>query len=139
MGKKEERNRYYTADKVIAEGNFENGVLSLRPLRIESQNRLIAFTGNVGGDEQSGQLRVNNFPVQLQNNFVKLPVGITGNLNGTAALAGSIANPQARGELQITDGLLNQKAIESARASFSYANGRLNFGSTVAVAGPKTC
>ncbi|MBE9106656.1 hypothetical protein IQ229_17495, partial [Nostoc cf. edaphicum LEGE 07299] len=90
-GKKEERNRFYTAEKVIAEGNFENGVLSLRPLRIESQNRLIAFTGNVGGDEQSGQLRVNNFPVQLLNNVDKLPIGITGNLNGTAALAGSIA------------------------------------------------
>jgi translocation and assembly module TamB len=136
-GKKEERNRFYTADKVIAEGNFENGVLSLRPLRIESQNRLIAFTGNVGGDEQSGQLRVNNFPVQVLNNFVKLPIGITGNLNATAALAGSIANPQARGELQVTEGALNQKAIESATASFSYANGRLNFGSSVAVAGPK--
>ncbi|WP_375502378.1 translocation/assembly module TamB domain-containing protein [uncultured Nostoc sp.] len=136
-GKKEERNRYYTAEKVIAEGNFENGVLSLRPLRLESANRLIAFTGNVGGDEQSGQLRVNNLPVQVLNNFVKLPVGIRGNLNGTAALAGSIANPQARGELQITEGLLNQNKIESAIASFSYANGRLNFGSTVAVAGPK--
>ncbi|MEH2259557.1 translocation/assembly module TamB domain-containing protein [Nostoc sp.] len=136
-GKKEEENRFYTADKVIAEGNFENGVLSFRPLRIQSQNRLIAFTGNVGGDEQSGQLRVNNFPVQLLNNVVKLPVGITGNLNATAALAGSIANPQARGELQITEGILNQKKIESAIASFSYANGRLNFGSTVAVAGPK--
>ncbi|MEH2248887.1 translocation/assembly module TamB domain-containing protein [Nostoc sp.] len=136
-GKKEERSRFYTADKVIAEGNFENGVLSLRPLRLESQNRLIAFTGNVGGDEQSGQLRVNNFPVQVLNNFVKLPVGVTGNLNATAALAGSIANPQARGELQIREGSLNQKAIESAMASFSYANGRLNFNSTVAVAGPK--
>ncbi|BDI18039.1 hypothetical protein ANSO36C_38410 [Nostoc cf. commune SO-36] len=136
-GKKEERNRYYTADKVIAEGNFENGILSLRPLRIESQNRLIAFTGNVGGEEQSGQLRVNNFPVQLLNNVVKLPVGIRGNLNGTAAIAGSIANPQSRGELQITEGILNQNKIESAIASFSYANGRLNFNSTVAVAGPK--
>ncbi|BBD64084.1 hypothetical protein NIES4072_22540 [Nostoc commune NIES-4072] len=136
-GKKEERNRYYTAEKVIAEGNFENGVLSLRPLRLESANRLIAFTGNVGGDEQSGQLRVNNLPAQVLNNFVKLPVGIRGNLNGTAALAGSIANPQARGELEITEGLLNQNKIDSAIASFSYANGRLNFGSTVAVAGPK--
>ncbi|MEH2239173.1 translocation/assembly module TamB domain-containing protein [Nostoc sp.] len=136
-GKKEERNRFYTADKVIAEGNFENGVLSLRPLRIESQNRLIAFTGNVGGDEQSGQLRVNNFPVQVLNNFVKLPVGITGNVNATAALAGSIANPQARGELQITEGKLNNNQIKSATASFSYTNGRLDFGSTVAVAGPK--
>ncbi|MEH2075891.1 MAG: translocation/assembly module TamB domain-containing protein [Nostoc sp.] len=136
-GKKKERNRYYTADKAIAEGSFENGVLSLRPLRLESENRLIAFTGNVGGDEQSGQFRVNNFPVQVLNNFVKLPVGITGNLNGTAAIAGSIANPQARGELQITEGLLNQNKIDSARASFSYANGRLDFGSSVAVAGPK--
>ncbi|MEH1904651.1 MAG: translocation/assembly module TamB domain-containing protein [Nostoc sp.] len=136
-GKKEERKRFYTADNVIAEGNFENGVLNLRPLRIESQNRLIAFTGNVGGDEQSGQLRVNNFPVQILNNFVKLPVGITGNLNATATLAGSIANPQAIGELQITEGILNQSKIESAIASFSYTNGRLNFGSTVAVAGPK--
>ena len=136
-GKKEERNRFYTADQVIAEGNFENGVLSLRPLRLESKNRLIAFTGNIGGDEQSGQLRVNNFPVQVLNNFVKLPVGITGNLNGTAALAGSIANPQSRGELQVTEGKLNQNKIESATASFSYANGRLNFSSTVAVPGPK--
>ncbi|MEH2405688.1 translocation/assembly module TamB domain-containing protein [Nostoc sp.] len=136
-GKKEERNRFYTADQVIAEGNFENGVLSLRPLRLESKNRLIAFTGNIGGDEQSGQLRVNNFPVQVLDNFVKLPVGITGNLNGTAALAGSIANPQSRGELQITEGKLNQNKIESATASFSYANGRLNFSSAVAVAGPK--
>ncbi|MEH2372881.1 translocation/assembly module TamB domain-containing protein [Nostoc sp.] len=136
-GKKEEQHRFYTAEKVIAEGNFENSVLSLRPLRIESKNRLIAFTGNIGGDEQSGQLRVNNFPVQVLNNFVKLPVGITGNLNATAALAGSIANPQAKGELQITEGILNQKKIKSATASFGYANGRLNFGSTLAVAGPK--
>ncbi|MBW4677552.1 MAG: translocation/assembly module TamB domain-containing protein [Desmonostoc geniculatum HA4340-LM1] len=136
-GKKEERSRYYTAEKLIAEGNFENGVLSLRPLRIESQNRLIAFTGNIGGDEQSGQLRVNNFPIQVLDNFVKLPVGITGNVNATAALAGSIGNPQARGELQITEGTLNQNPIQSATASFSYANGRLNFGSTLAVAGPQ--
>ncbi len=136
-GKKEERSRYYTAEKLIAEGNFENGVLSLRPLRIQSENRLIAFTGNIGGDEQSGQLRVNNFPVQVLNNFVKLPVGITGNVNATAALAGSIANPQARGELQITQGTLNQNPIQLATASFSYANGRLNFGSTVAVSGPQ--
>lgn len=136
-GKQEQPGRFYTADRVIAEGNFENGVLRLRPLRFESQNRLIAFAGNIGGNEQSGQLRVSNFPLQVLNNFVKLPVGVTGNLNATAALAGSIANPQAQGELQITEGTLNQKAVESAMASFSYANGRLNFGSNVSVAGPE--
>jgi translocation and assembly module TamB len=136
-GKEEQPGRFYKANRVIAEGNFENGVLRLRPLRFESQNRLIAFTGNIGGNEQSGQLRVNNFPLQVLNNFVKLPIGVTGNLNATAALAGSIANPQAQGELQITEGTLNQKPVESAMASFSYANGRLNFGSNVSIAGPE--
>ncbi|BAY40924.1 hypothetical protein NIES2111_53140 [Nostoc sp. NIES-2111] len=137
-GKEEEQNRFYRAENIIAEGSFANGVLQLRPVRIELQNNsLLAFTGNIGGNEQSGQLRINNFPIELLNNFVNLPIGVTGNLSGSAALAGSIANPQAKGEWQITDGTLNQKPIESAVASFSYSNARLNFGSTVAIAGPQ--
>lgn len=136
-GREDEPTRYYKANKIIAEGNFAKGVLTLRPFRIESDNSLLAFSGNIGGENQSGQLRVNNFPIQVLNNFVDLPVDITGNLNGSAALAGSVANPQARGELQITEGALNQKAIQSATASFSYNNGRLNFGSNVSVAGPE--
>jgi translocation and assembly module TamB len=133
-GRGDEPGGLYKADQVIAQGRFENGVLKLLPLRLESNNRLIAFSGNIGGNEQSGQLRVINFPVEVFNNFVKLPVGFTGNLNGTAALAGSIDNPQAKGELQITEGTLNQKGVDSATASFSYANGRLDFGSQVLVA-----
>ncbi|MBD2295239.1 translocation/assembly module TamB domain-containing protein [Anabaena sphaerica FACHB-251] len=136
-GRETEPNRFYRAEKVIAEGSFEKGVLRLQPLRIEAKERLIAFTGNIGGEEQSGKLTVNNFPIQLLNNFVKLPVGIAGNLNVDAALAGSIANPQARGQLEITEGTLNQKQIESATAGFSYTNGRLKFGSQVVAAGPE--
>ncbi len=137
-GKKEEKNdpgRYYEAERVIAEGSFANGILQLLPLRIEAQKSLIAFKGNVGGQEQTGNLQVVNFPIQVLNNFVKLPVPITGYLNANAALAGSIKNPQAKGELQLTDGTINQKKLESATASFSYDNGRANFGSKVAVAG----
>jgi translocation and assembly module TamB len=134
-GQEDEPDRVYTAQQVIAQGSFENGVLRLLPLRIESKDKLIAFTGNIGGTGQSGQLRVTNFPLEVLSNYVKLPVGLTGNINTTATLAGSIANPQAKGELQITDGTLNQKGIESANASFSYNDGRLNFGSNVMAAG----
>lgn len=134
-GRETEPNRSYRAEKVIAEGSFERGVLRLQPLRITSKERLVAFTGNIGGEEQSGKLTVKRFPIRLLNNFVKLPVGITGNLNIDAALAGSIANPHARGQLDITEGTLNQKQIESAIAGFSYTNGRLNFGSQVIATG----
>lgn len=132
-GKETETQRFYNANNIVAEGKLENGVLQLRPLRIELENSLLAFVGNLGGDDQSGQLQVKNFPLELLNNFVNLPVGISGNLNGTAAIAGSIANPQSKGELVVKQGKLNQQIVESALASFSYADGRLNFGSTVSI------
>lgn len=131
---KKQTSRFYSFDNIIAQGNFQNGILQLRPLRISVDNSLLSFTGNIGGDDQSGQLRVRNFPVQLVNNLVDLPIiGVSGNLNGSAALAGSIANPQSKGDLEITEGTLNGVEVESARASFSYADGRFNFDSTVSI------
>lgn len=127
----------YTANQIIAQGSFENGVLTLLPLRIESEDTLLAFNGQVGGIQQSGQLRVSNFPVDVLKSFVKLPVDITGQLNATATLAGSQANPQAIGELSLDQGSLNQKPVESALATFSYNDARLNFGSRVVVSGPE--
>ena len=129
----EEDPERYEAKQVIAQGGFEDGILKFTPLRIESTNRLVSFSGAIGGDEQFGNLQVKNFPLEVVNNFVNLPIGFTGNLNGRAAIAGSIANPLTKGELKITDGTLNQKGIESAAASFSYSNGRLNFASNVMV------
>jgi len=129
----EEDPNAYSAKQVIVSGAYENGILRFTPLRIESQNRFFNFSGTIGGDEQFGTLQVNNFPLELLNNFVNLPIGLTGNLNARAALAGSLANPLSKGELTITDGSLNQKGIESAAASFSYSNGQLNFASNVMI------
>ncbi|MTJ46469.1 translocation/assembly module TamB domain-containing protein [Dolichospermum sp. UHCC 0259] len=130
-GNPAEPSRFYRAEKIIAEGGFTEGTLRLQPLRIQSEDKLIAFTGYVSGKTQSGKLTVENFPIQRFNNLVKLPLGITGKLKLNAAIAGSIANPQATGELNITEGTIDKKPVESANASFSYSNGRLNFGSQV--------
>ena len=133
-GRDNEPNRLYTADNVIVKGSFQNGVLTLLPLRIESEETLLAFTGTLGGAEQSGQLRLRNVPIAPFQQLANFPVDITGNLNGTATLAGSINNPQAIGELALVDGTLNQTAVQEARGSFQYTNARLTFSSTIAAA-----
>jgi translocation and assembly module TamB len=126
----------YSANQVIAQGNFQDGVLSLLPLRFQSEDSLLSYSGTVGGDAQSGQLQLRNIPIAQLENVLNLPpaVGFTGLLNATATLAGSLSNPQARGELTLTDATLNQTPVQSAQGSFSYNNARLNFGSTVLVA-----
>jgi len=125
----------YKFNQLIAQGSFENGVLTLIPVRIEFGQALLAFSGQLGTKQQSGQVRVRNFPVDVINNFVQLPVALTGQINTTATVAGSLQNPRAVGALQVINGTLNQKPINSAQASFGYANARLNLGSNVVVAG----
>ncbi|MBD1933034.1 MULTISPECIES: translocation/assembly module TamB domain-containing protein [Cyanophyceae] len=130
-GKEEEPSRLYKADQIVAKGSFQDGVLTLLPLRVESDKTLVAFNGIIGGDEQSGLLRVANLPVSPLRRFVNVPVDIEGELNGTAAIAGTITNPQAKGELRLADARLNQTEVETARGSFQYSNARLTFSSTI--------
>ena len=134
----------YKADQVsiIGEGSLQNGVLTLLPLRIQSGDSLISYAGTIGGEAQSGQLQLRNIPIdQLQAVLQKVPnlpqtvTGLTGYLNATATVSGSINNPQARGELSLVDAAINQTEVQTAQSSFSYANARLNFGSTVLLAG----
>ncbi|MBF2064695.1 MAG: translocation/assembly module TamB domain-containing protein [Calothrix sp. C42_A2020_038] len=133
FGRQDDPDRYFGAEKIIVQGSFNEDILRLQPLRVESENRLFTFVGTIGSKEQSGQLQVTNFPVQILSNFVKLPVGLTGNLSGQAVIAGNIFNPQAKGDFAIREGTLNAKGVQSANTSFSYSDGRLNFNSQVNV------
>ena len=128
---------YYTANQVKAEGSLNGGVLTFAPLRLQSDQSLVAFSGQIGGTKQAGQLQINNFPIEALNSFVKLPVDITGNLNAQATLTGQLSNPQVIGKLSLANGTLNQKEINNATSSFGYNNARLNFDSTITVDSPQ--
>ena len=126
----------YSAKQVVAQGGFQDGLLTLVPLRFQSDESFLSYSGTIGGDAQSGQLQVRNIPIAELKEVFNLPpsVGFTGLLNATATLAGSIQNPQARGELTLSDATLNQTPVQSAQGSFSYNNARLSFGTTVLIA-----
>lgn len=127
----------YSAKQVVAIGGFENGVVTLLPLRFQSDNSFISFSGQLGGKEPSGQFRMENIPVESLQRLVSLPLPIEGNLNATATLAGTWDNPQAIGEVSLTNGVLNGTPVQQARGGFQYANARLDFGSRVVIEGPE--
>ncbi|MEG4024578.1 translocation/assembly module TamB domain-containing protein [Microcoleus sp. S13C4] len=124
----------YVAEKFSIEGSFQDGILTVLPLEIRSGKSVIGFSGQLGQKAQSGQLRVENLPVEELAKLVDLPfVDVTGNLNLRANLAGSLENPQATGELSLLEGTLNGEPIKQADGSFSYSNARLNFGGSALV------
>jgi translocation and assembly module TamB len=124
----------YVAEQFSLEGSFQDGILTVLPLEIRSGKSAIGFSGQLGQKAQSGQLRVENVPVQELAKVVELPfVDVTGNLNLRANLAGSLENPQATGELSLLEGTLNGEPIKQADGSFSYSNARLNFGGSALI------
>ncbi|MEG4231986.1 translocation/assembly module TamB domain-containing protein [Microcoleus sp. Pol11C3] len=124
----------YVAEQFSLEGSFQDGILTVLPLEIRSGKSAIGFSGQLGQKAQSGQLRVENVPVEELAKLVELPfVDVTGNLNLRANLAGSLENPQATGELSLVEGTLNGEPIKQADGSFSYSNARLNFGGSALV------
>ena len=130
-------NRVLSAEQAIVRGSFEDGVITLLPLQLKSGQSAISFSGSLGGEKQSGQLQVVNVPIEQLNNFYPLPLGVSGNLNGTATLSGTPDNPFAIGEVTLADGDLNGTPIQSATGSFNYSNARLNFGSTIKISSPE--
>ncbi|MEG4804565.1 MULTISPECIES: translocation/assembly module TamB domain-containing protein [unclassified Microcoleus] len=124
----------YVAEQFSIDGSFQDGILTVLPLEIRSGKSAIGFSGQLGQKAQSGQLRIENVPVEELAKLVELPfVDVTGNLNLRANLAGSLENPQATGELSLLDGTLNGEPIKKADGSFSYSNARLNFGGSALV------
>jgi len=127
----------YSINQLVADGRFADGVLELQPLRFQSGESLVAFTGQVGGAQQSAQLRAENVPVEVVQDFVELPVALVGQLDATATLAGNLTNPQVQGELALEQATLDRTPVQAARGNFSYTDARLNFDSTVVVSAPE--
>ncbi|MBW4496212.1 MAG: translocation/assembly module TamB domain-containing protein [Oscillatoria princeps RMCB-10] len=132
----------YAVDKIALNGSFADGALTVAPVRLQAGETVVAFSGKVGALEQSGQLEVENLPVEELESFVGKftelpPVDVTGKLNLKATLAGNLFQPQVRGELTLASGTLNRTPVRSAVASFLYGDSRLNFASTIVVTPPQ--
>jgi len=117
----------YQVDQVIAQGGFQNGVLTLLPLRFQSDESFLTFSGQLGGEEQSGQLLAEQIPVEALRDLFRLPIDIEGDLTANATLAGSVGNPQVVGEIQLTDTIVNSTELPPLRNLFGYNDARLTF------------
>ncbi len=124
----------YDVDSVSLQGEFSDGLLTLLPLRITDGDAVVSFSGQLGGEQQSGQLQAANVPVSLARNFIDLPVDLGGDLNMQANVAGSSDNPRAIGSINLNNGSLNGTPVKTEQVGFNYVNARLSFGGSLGIA-----
>ncbi|MGB5971044.1 MAG: translocation/assembly module TamB domain-containing protein [Spirulinaceae cyanobacterium] len=134
----------YLAERVVAkgsinsQGSISNTRVTLQPVLIElANNGALAFTGNLGEENLSGQLRAKQVPVSLIQEFVELPpaIGFGGLVDAQASISGSRENPQSIGTIEIVDAKINQQSVQKAEGSFQYNDAILNFAANAILAG----
>lgn len=123
------------AKSVQIVGSLENNTISLLPLRLQTDNSVVAFSGQISPQSQSGQLRIENYPIEDLIQSFNLPLDLEGQLNAVATLSGTLQNPQAVGFLSLANGVINNTPVQEARGGFNYADARLSFGGTMLITG----
>ncbi len=128
-------NKIIPIDRVIVQGNFErnleNWVLTVQPMRVELGDTLISFVGKLGSDSTTGKFQMTKLSLETLRNFVEIPgVKLDGNINANAVLAGTINNPQIRGDISLTEGEINDQKVDEVFGTFSLSNQRLLFATT---------
>ncbi|NEQ43718.1 MAG: hypothetical protein F6K00_09245 [Leptolyngbya sp. SIOISBB] len=121
------------AETVVAQGSYQNGLVTFEPLRfsseLEGEIASAAVVGSFSIDpsdptEREMVLEVVNVPISNIEEFANLPFDLEGRVNSVTTLRGRLGNPNLTGELAVVDGTLNGTAISDAEASFSYVNAR---------------
>ncbi|GAB4365720.1 MAG: hypothetical protein Kow00121_02530 [Elainellaceae cyanobacterium] len=117
----------------IANGHFDGAQLILQPLQVqgltyqsteqshEALEALVQFNGQVG-NEQSGQLRVEQVPLSVLARFLNLPIPVAGELSAAATLTGQVDRPEVTGHVEMANVRLNQREIRDLRLLFRYLN-----------------
>ncbi len=131
----------YHIDEAIAKGRYQDGVLQLNPVSLQSDSpefsanppagvALATLNGEFSFDpedpvDRTLRLEVSDVPISAVRQPLKLPTNFDGLMNVGASLTGTLVDPQVRGQLAVNQATINRKAIDLAAASFNYQDARL--------------
>ena len=152
-GKIDNNGPLYHIDDLTMQGRYQNRVITLNPVRLQSTRAGADSTAAEPAVEELAVVRLNgefsldrddpvtrtleldvaNVPLDSLRRPLRLPSNLDGDLNIAATLTGSLDNPQMRGRLQVADATINREKITQASANFLYKDARLNLISNLAV------
>lgn len=85
-------------------------------------NSWVAFSGQVGTAQQSGQFQAENIPLAFLGQVLNIPIPLEGDLRASATLAGTAASPEIAGTVEVMDIYLNSHPLKDLQLMFSHRN-----------------
>lgn len=118
--------QYDFANQFVARGSLQDRVLTLAPIRLESDDAFINLAGVLAVDGFDTQLEIANFDLEPIAQWLELPLPLQGEVNALATLKGSPGNPALLGTITVDEAALNNYPLEIS-SDFSYRDAWFRF------------
>lgn len=119
----------FRLDTLKANGSLENGLVQVSTLQLQTGERLGSFEGKLSTQQRQGKLTIQQFPLELFQRFLPETFKLDGELNAEVEIAGTLQDPQAKGQIDLLTTQINQIPIQQATVQFGYGQGQLQLDS----------
>jgi translocation and assembly module TamB len=118
--------RYDFDNLFVAQGDFHNQTLSLKPIEFWAGQTRLSLLGEVSLVDSDLTVEAKGLPLTAAANLLETPVAVTGLLSLDAHLTGSYTNPNLTGGLAIDQASINQQPFQEISSTFQYQNAYFN-------------
>ena len=114
--------------QIQLQGDLKNQVLNLDIAKLQLEDATFSATGKLSPRQQDANFELSNLSVDTISKLVTIPVDVTGTINSTARLKGTLDQPEVKGNFIFADGTFNQQKLsDNIAGNYSYQNQKLNF------------
>lgn len=118
-------------DQLVVRGTFEEGVANLETSTVQIGEALLSLEGNLSAQQQDASFQVNNLSLDRVDNFVNIPVDVSGTIDASGTIRGSLTQPQIEGDIVLANPAFSGRALlDTIVGNFNYANEQLQFNTT---------
>lgn len=131
LGLVKEERQFLDIPGLLIRGNLEGTTVNLEIARLQIQQAVFSLTGQLSPERQDAEFQVENLTVDNIANFVELPVDVSGRIDATGTIEGTLPLPDIAGEIAFRDAAFNGSLLPMAIVGeFNYGGERLEFATT---------
>jgi translocation and assembly module TamB len=118
-------------DQLVVRGTFEDGVANLATTTVQVGDALFSLEGQLSPQQQNANFQVTNLSLDRVDNFVNIPVDVSGTIDASGKLQGSLTEPQIEGDIVLANAAFGGRALlDTIVGNFNYANEQLQLNTT---------
>ncbi len=103
------------------QGDFQGETVNLDTATIQVEDAVLSVDGQLSANQQNANYQVQNLTVNTINKFTTIPVDLTGTIDTTGKVTGTLSQPQIEGQITFTDGSFNGQELPlKIAANYNY-------------------